>query len=182
LARSPFDRVSESAQPALLLILTILVIGLVVRLSLFDRALTTPEAPLGIVSYELAGSAERAAAILDSWSQAGRSAAMFVQGLDAFFLVAYTSWLSLACVRLGGRLSGSWRRACFATSWAVLLAAPLDALENFSLVQQLSHGPSNLHSQIAWLSAIPKFVLVASCGALLAAGSLVWIVRPGARR
>ena len=61
--KSPFAWVRESAQPALLLILTVLVAGLAVRLAFLDRELKTSEAPLGIVSYELAGSAERARVI-----------------------------------------------------------------------------------------------------------------------
>ena len=63
-------------------------------------------------------------------------------------------------------------------SWRVLVSAPLDAVENHALIQQLMHGPSQLYAQLAWWCAVPKFSLLAMAGAFLVlAGSALLLAR-----
>ena len=174
---SPFGWVAESAQPRLLLSLTAMSLGLSVWLGVAGESLQTSEAPQGIVSYEFAWTELGAAAILDSWDAQARAAAMFVQGLDTLYLLVYPAWFSLAALRLGSRLGGGWRRSGLALSWAMLLAAPFDALENYGLVRQLIAGASEPLARMAALCAIPKFTLVGVATIFLAAGSCVWILR-----
>jgi len=157
---SPFGWVTQTAQPRLLAAVTLLLVGLSLWLTAVGQELVTAEAPRGIISFELAWSLDRSAAIIRSWSEAARAAAMFSLGLDYLYLVVYPAWFSLAAVRLGRRLGGQWNLVGVAVSWAVLAAAPLDALENHALIQQLVHAPSAFYAQLAWWCAVPKFVLV----------------------
>jgi len=164
---SPFGWITGDARAYVLAVLTGLLVGLSVALWDLGQELVTSEAPHGIVSFELAGSVERSSAIIDSWSPHARAIAMLIQGLDSLFLLVYPAWLSMAAVRLGTRLGGRWAQPGLLVSWLVLGSAPLDAVENHALVEQLMHGPSPLYAQLAWLCAAPKFVLVAGAAAFL---------------
>lgn len=175
--RSPFGWITERAQSGFLAALTLLLVGLSVWLSVVGQQLVTAEAPLGILSYELAGHLDRSAAILRSWSADARAAAMLSLGLDYLYLLVYPAWLSLAAARLAGRLGVGWRGPGAVVSWGVLASAPLDAVENHSLIQQLLHGASSLHAQLAWWCAVPKFVLVALAGVFLMLAGSAWLLR-----
>ncbi len=171
---SPFGWVSERAQPWLLGVLTLLVVGLSLWLSSLGEALATAAAPHGIVSFELARDAARSAAILGSWPERAREAAFLLQGLDYLYLLAYPAWFSLAAARLGARLGGAWQRAGIFVAWVVLAAAPLDAVENLALIRQLRDGASELHAALAWGCAVPKFFLIGVAAAYLMAASAAW--------
>ena len=180
---SPFGWVNEGAQPRLLVGLSVLLAGLTVWLWVVGQELVTAEAPHGIVSYELARSFDRSAAIIGSWSPRARAGAMLIQGLDYLYLFVYPTWFSLAAARLGARAGGGWRRAGSAVSWIVLASAPLDALENHALIQQLMHGPSQVYAQLAWWCAVPKFILVVLAGTFLVlAGCARLLIRLRAAR
>jgi hypothetical protein len=157
---SPFAWVGERAQPPLILTLTLLSLGLSLWLGVLGQALESPEAPNGIVSFELARHLDRSAAILVSWSASAREAAMLIQGLDYLYLLVYPAWFSACAARLGARLGGAWQRAGALVAWGVLLAAPLDAVENHALIAQLVDGASEANAQLAFWCALPKFALV----------------------
>ena len=178
MARNPFGWVTERARPRLLAGLTFLLVVLTVWLAFLGRELVTPEAPLGIVSYELAGHFDGSASILRSWSTEAKAAAMLTLGLDFLYLLVYPACLALAAVLLGTRLGGGWHRAGWGVSWVALAAAPLDAVENLALIQQLVHGPSAVYAPLAWGCAVPKFASVVIAGAFLAfAGSVGLLAR-----
>jgi hypothetical protein len=179
---TPFDWVTESARPRLLGALSLLLVGSSSLLMYLDRALVSAEAPNGIVSFELAGSLAAAESILRSWSADARARAMLIQGFDYLYLLVYPAWFALAASLVGGALGGAWLRAGLATAWCVVAAAPLDAIENYALIQQLLHGASPLMARIALWCAVPKFVLVmlATIFVLLAGGRWVagrWLER-----
>jgi len=159
-----------------LLVLTLLVMALGVWLTAAGEPLNTEAAPQGIVSFEFAWSHDRSAEILDSWDASALAAAMFVQGLDALYLLAYPAWFSLAALRIGRRLGGAWSRRGLVVSWLVLLSAPLDTIENYALVRQLVEGPSQFYAQLAAWCALPKFALVAVAASFLAMAAVVWSV------
>ena len=150
------------------------------------RPLVTSEAPLGIVSYELAGGMDRSAAIIASWSGAARAMALLSLGLDFLYLLVYPAWFSLAAVRLGIRLGAAWQRPGASVAWMVLLCAPLDAVENHALIQQLVRGASEGYARLAWGSAALKFSLVGIAAVHLAAAGASRLLagirsRPGNR-
>ena len=158
----PFGWVTPEARRPLLWTLTALAISSSAWLFSLDRALVNDVATNGIVSFELARTLERSDAILRSWSPDARATALLIQGFDYLYLLLYPAWLSLAAGRLGVRLGGAWRPAGAVTAWLVLLAAPLDAVENYALIEQLLHGADAWHAGLAWGCAVPKFALIAS--------------------
>lgn len=60
--------------------------------------LTTPAAPQGIISLELAGTEANARTIIDSWGALAREHALFSVKLDYLFLLTYSTAISLGCI------------------------------------------------------------------------------------
>lgn len=170
---TPYSWVHEGAQSRMLAVLSLLLVASSLWLFSLGRALVTEAAPNGIVSFELAGRVERADVILRSWSPAAREAALLIQGFDSLYLFVYPAWLSLAAVRIARGLAPGWQRIGSGVSWLVLLAAPLDALENHALIQQLLTGPSAVHARVAWICALPKFALAAGAAMFIALAAAV---------
>ena len=173
----PFNWVNQEAQRPLFVCLTILLVCVSAWLFWMDRLLVTAAAPNGIVSFELAKSIERSAAILRSWSPQAQSAAMLIQGVDYLYLFIYPAWYSLAAAGAGALHGGAWQRMGVLTSWLILLAIPLDAIENYALIQQLLHGPTEAHALLAWGCAIPKFALVAIASVFVLVAVAAWLVK-----
>ena len=146
------------------------------------QALVTTAAPNGIVSFELARSLGRSSSILQSWSEHAQSVAMLMQGVDYLYLLIYPVWFSSLLYLLGSRLGEGWQRAGCAISWLVLLAIPLDAVENYALIQQLLYGPMEFHAWLAWGCAVPKFALVGLATAYLLLGTGAWLLRCNSSR
>jgi hypothetical protein len=120
----------------------------------------------GIVAYELAGTAERADAILEAWGDEGRAVARRSLILDFAFLFTYGTFLFLAGCALADALP---RTTAFPRllahgargfAWAGAAAAGLDALENTALLIMLERGGSTLLSAMAYTAASLKFLLV----------------------
>ncbi len=137
---------------------------LMLLLNLTGSSLTTSVAPMGIVSYELAGSVEKATAILASWDAAAQRAAAFNLGLDYLFMLAYGLAFSLACWMAGDALRArGWPLASLAGPLATgaWLAAAFDAVENFALTSMLLVGAASAPwPEIARVCAWLKFTLL----------------------
>lgn len=173
----PFARLSEVTQRRAFPILLLAVFALTTFLAVLGAPLTTPAAPRGIVSFELAGSADAAAAIVASWSPSLRRLALLHLAIDYFYLVAYPALLALACGRLAGRLAGpspGLARLGGVVAWAVLLSGLLDAIENAALIRILAGEPSEALARLAWSAAIPKFALVGAA-LLYLLGGVAWL-------
>jgi hypothetical protein len=136
-------------------------LALSLALGALGAPLVTPAAPLGIVSFELAGTAEAAQRILASWPPVARERALFVLGLDYLYLAVYPAWLSLAALLVARRHAGPPARLGEGLAWLVLAAAPLDALENAALARLVAGPLSDALARTAWACAWPKFALVA---------------------
>ncbi len=143
-----------------LFLLTLLVMAI---LQLVNSPLITTAAPLGIVSFELAGTPAVAENILTSWDTNAQVHAGFSLGLDYLFMILYASAISLACLWamdiLHDRdwplaLAGSW------IAWGVWLAAILDAIENIVLVMILFGSQGPFLPLIARVCAVSKFSLI----------------------
>ena len=59
---------------------------LLLGMTVLDKALKTPEAPAGIISFELAGTLAGAEKIMGSWDGPARIQAGISLGIDFFFL------------------------------------------------------------------------------------------------
>jgi hypothetical protein len=98
-----------------------------------DMPLRTPAAPFGIVSFELAGSLDKAMAIVKSWDGSGLINASFGLGFDFLFMPIYGIALSLGVLLVKDRHSSAWHSIGCVLGWGALGATFFDALENFSL-------------------------------------------------
>jgi len=132
-------------------------------MNILDTYLITDAAPNGIISFELAGSVEKARQILHSWDENARLYAAFSLGFDYLFMVLYSMTIALACIWAGGALTErGWpmSRLGVPLAWGLWLAALLDAVENLGLTRVLLVSNTSPWPTIAMWCAIPKFVLV----------------------
>jgi len=144
----------------------VLTLILMVSLQILGAPLITAEAPLGIISFELAGDLELARNMIASWGPEGQVYAGLNLGLDYLFMVAYAGAIALGCMLAAQSLAE--RVPPLASLGAVLAwgqvgAALLDALENYALIHILLGSEQEMWALIARWSALPKFVIV-FCG------------------
>jgi hypothetical protein len=140
-----------------------LTLFLMIVMAAAGAPLNTGAAPQGIISFEFAGSAARTAEILDSWGEAGRLRAAFIQGLDFLFLVVYSTTIALGCLWAARWLEGrGWRLSSLGIllAWGQGLAALFDTVENIALVLLLFGWLASPWTQVAWVCAAVKFALI----------------------
>lgn len=143
-------------------------------------ALGTPHiAPNGIVSFELAGTPEKAQQILDLWAATGKlDAARGSVGWDFAFIVVYGLTLLLWVRWAQGRFAGGWwRRLGILAIALIVAAAAADVAENVALYRVFDM-PTAANTAWARRFAILKFGLLGvAVGYVLAAP-----IRLGLRR
>jgi hypothetical protein len=147
----------------------VLLAGLLVALlaasawmSALGRPLVTPASPSGIVAFELAGTATRAAAILDAWDAGARAAARRQTFWDdvlyvPLYVVALSAWAAWGARRA---TSPGTARLGAALAWAMLAAGALDLVENRQLLAQLENGADARRAALAAVCAAVKFAIV----------------------
>ena len=154
---------------------------LLLGMAVLDNALKTPEAPAGIISFELAGTLAGAEKIMGSWDGPARIQAGISLGIDFFFLVAYACTLAAASRMVAARLRP--RRPWLGTLGCLMAggawcAACLDAVENMALIQLLIGRGEGWHAVLASGCAGLKFGLVAAVLAYLFLGAALVFLRP----
>ncbi|MCD1629434.1 hypothetical protein [Marinobacter shengliensis] len=156
-------------------------VSIVVAVALFlvlmaiNQPLKTGSAPQGIVSFQLAGTADQAYAIIRSWRENGLIWAQMSLWVDFLFIAAYLAAL-LQLTRhftrdrpgIRERKVARWVRALFIT------AGLSDVAENIVLLNNLS-PPTDSMSMTATILALIKFT-----GLLLGVAGLV-IIRAARR-
>jgi len=171
----PFTHISDSTQKRaliLLVALTLLLTAIFIRL---DVPLKTADAPMGIVSFELAMVFSKSQAIMNSWDNNARSYALFGLGLDYLYMFAYSFAIGLACIRIATLLPSGLSTISTAgiwIAWTLWLAALLDALENYALMQLMLGSQNQTWTLVSFCCAIPKFVIIAFglCYVIMGAG------------
>lgn len=107
-----------------------------------------------------------------SWQPGERDAALFGLGLDFLFLIIYPLLLALLCGRAGlnWNLSAWLSRTSLFFSGLVLLAAPLDALENIGLYLFIRGNTGDtlqmaisIVAGLKWFIALTAALVVALC-------------------
>lgn len=151
--------------------------ALLIAMQTLDVPLKTPDAPRGIVSFELAKDMAASRKILNSWNARAKKHAAFSLGLDFIFLIVYAIFISLACVQVGKALQD--RSSLLATvggalAWAQFLAAIFDIVENLALIALLRNSERLWLPTVARASAIIKFSIV-SAGLIYIGGGLLLI-------
>jgi hypothetical protein len=160
---NPFSFVPVNYQKRLLWPLVVLVLILMFVFGTTGAPLNTDAAPYGVVSFELAGSLERANAILGSWDSIARERAAFGLGLDFLFIPVYVTAIALGCALASRSLKvRQWPLAALRDllAWGLLLAGLFDIIENIALTITLFGTPSAPYPQIAAACAATKFTLI----------------------
>ncbi|MCB2169765.1 MAG: hypothetical protein KQI78_19065 [Deltaproteobacteria bacterium] len=153
---------------------------LILGMTVLDNALKTPEAPAGIISFELAGTLAGAEKIMGSWDGPARIQAGISLGIDFFFLMAYACTLATACRMVAARMRP--RRPWMGTLGCLMAggawcAACLDTVENMALIQLLVGRGEDWHAVLAAGCAWLKFGLVSVVLAYLFLGVVLVFLR-----
>jgi hypothetical protein len=151
-------------------------------LALLNQSLETDQAPLGIVSLQLAGDVPTSSSVIGSWNETARLYASFSLGFDFLFPPLYAVTLAFACLATVARLRQRHPRAAhlgMLFAWGSILAAMLDLCENVASFIQLVEGPRNPWPQIGWWCSVPKFLLIAAAIVYVLAGMTLWFAGKG---
>ncbi len=157
----PFTWLSSPYRWPMFAILLIGTVLFAIELTRQGKPLRTSAAPGGILSYEFAWTKPKADTILTSWVEIKGTARQQLL-IDFGFLVFYPLALSLACAMLAGSAFNNMAVVGVFISWAVLLAGPLDAVENLALLRMLDTGGSDFLARLAGFCAGVKFAFVYS--------------------
>ena len=157
----PLDFIPASSRKKAFLPLFALTLILVAVFRLLDAPLQNPVSPMGIVSFELAGTPEKADAIIQAWDARAKLFAAFSLGFDYLFMFAYGLAISLGVLLAADKQGGRFAAFASYVGWGVLLASLLDAIENFALWRLLSGTATEIFPRIAAFSATVKFFLLA---------------------
>jgi hypothetical protein len=116
----------------------------------------------GIVEFELAGSVERAEAILDVWRARGVvDAAQAIQVFDLLYPLIYVAAIAGGCVAAAGAWRGAGRARMaglgIGMAWVAFAAAGFDYVENVGLAVSLWGRPASPWPEIALVAAVLKF-------------------------
>jgi hypothetical protein len=159
----PLAAIPANKRMSVFLPLLVLTLSLMVILNMSATPLTTGAAPLGIVSFELAGSVSRAQAILDSWNSAAQLHAAFGLGLDYLYMPLYATTIGLACLWAADVLRRRrWpaSQAGMPLAWGLWLAAVCDVGENLALITMMFGVVADPWPAVSFWFASIKFVLI----------------------
>jgi hypothetical protein len=178
----PFQAMPPARAGRVFLAFLVLTIVLMAALQWADGPLETGAAPRGILSYEFAGTVERAQAIVDSWQGAPGPFAGFSLGLDYLYMVAYAVTIALGCLWASRKMAAArWPLVALgvALAWLLGAAAACDALENVALVVQLLVRVAPPWPVVAFVCATVKFALIIAGLLYAATGVPAWLVDRG---
>ena len=174
--RHPFEWISLSAQKRAFWVLFVVTIIVMATLQVLDTHLKNEVAASGIVSFEFAGDLSLAQKMVESWGRKGRIAAGVSLGLDYLFLLTYAGSIGMGCV-LVARSVSMRSKQLFSVgvflAWALLVAALLDAVENYALIRILLGSNLTIWPKVAKWCAIPKFAIVVAGLVYLLIGAVV---------
>ena len=120
----------------------------------------------GILAFEFAGTPANAARIIERWGVSGEARMLAQIGLDNWFLFFYSTTIALLCVMVAIRLrphSSRWADYGVLLAWLAWLAALLDRIENYALVQIIEGSRSYLLTTAAFGCAALKFLILSIC-------------------
>lgn len=163
LSRHPFKFIPSEWWPRFVWPLLGLTLLLMIVFGITGAPLTTEAAPYGVVSFELAGTVETMEQILSSWDADTQLRAAFGLGLDFLFMLLYASTIAFGCGMASRVLKSSgWPLASWGNllSWAVILAAVLDIIENIALTAVIFGSVVSPWPEIARVCAVIKFILI----------------------
>ncbi len=164
MTKHPYEWLSEKAQKKVFTGFLIVSILLFLCFQVIDAPLQTDEAPMGIVSLQLAGSLSEARIIIDSWDDEGLFNAGISLGIDYLFMLAYGVSVGLGCVFIGRKLSNKKKfmsAAGYTLSWGLIAAVAADVLENYALILTVSGADTEMWPVLSYWCASVKFLILA---------------------
>ena len=175
----PLEKISAERGRALFWPWLIATIAVMVCLNLINLPLQTEAAPMGIVSYQLAGDAPAVERLIASWDARPRIFVGFSLGLDYLFMPLYGVLFAWLCIRGAERMrefAPVWARIGMGLAWGVGLAVLFDATENALQFWMLVSAPRAPWPQVMWGCAIVKFSALVLAG-VYALASRLWATR-----
>lgn len=138
---------------------------LLLQLRSIDAPLRLAATPLGIVSYEFAFTAARAATMIAAWRSAGvLDSALVSLGVDIAFLLVYPWFFRVSAQLLARTNDTGFERIGAQLAALVLFCTPLDLIENLALWRMIAAGPTGVLAAVAGTAATLKFALVVGTG------------------
>ncbi len=157
----PFHKLDRRQRGQRFLLWVLIHTAVMVTIGRANQRLVTEAAPAHIVSLELAGTLEKARAVLASWDREQQLFAVFGIGADYLYIFIYGILLAAgaawgAAVFKQGFLStlGIW------LSRAMIFAGLADAVENYAMLQLFWGQQSQGWVSLAYNCASLKFLLV----------------------
>ncbi len=164
LAKHPFRWIKPESQIITFAVSFFATILIIIGMQALGKPLNTEAAPAGIVTFEFAGDLDTAQSIIASWEGDSLIYAGLNLGVDYLFMAAYGMSIGLGCILVSQRLQqkrNSLSRLGVLLAWGSILAALLDALENYALIRVLLGSINEAWPTIAKWCAGVKFFLVA---------------------
>jgi hypothetical protein len=161
--KHPFEAIPVHRRKTVFWALLFTTLVIMLLMNIIGAPLNTSSAPAGIVSFELAGTSDRAQEIIQSWDSRAQLFAALGLGFDYVFMLAYAALISLACLIAGDALTTRrWPLAGLGVplAWGLWLAALMDAIENLGLILILLNGAGAPWPAISRVCAIIKFALI----------------------
>lgn len=141
----------------------------------FSRA-SGADSPSQMVAFELAGTPAAAQEMIAEWSQRERLRVALELGFDYFFMPAYSLSLSMGLLLARDERKTWHLRLAAWAGWGVLVAALLDAVENYALWKELTGSVVSPYPQLAAFCASIKFALLgAGLASILMMTASRWI-------
>lgn len=139
-----------------------------------------------IIPFEVAGDAATVDRIIEDWGQAGVRACRIQTSLDMGYLALYAVATAAGCATVAAAARGTDRPGLAAAGdllgWASFVAAGCDAVENASLLAELSGARGPL-PRLARTCALTKFSLITPAVAYSLGGlGILGVSRARARR
>jgi hypothetical protein len=132
-----------------------------------------------IVSFEFAGSRERALQITAEWGSYGRHLARLGLWLDFGYMLSYGTFFALAGFAVRDTaLRRGWRRIAAAgrvLPYCAIAAACFDAVEDVALLLVLGGHGGTVAPPLATVCSSLKWALIASAIAYALCGAVLWL-------
>ena len=174
----PFERWPERRRGRWLLALALVYLVVQVVIGAVNGPLSTDAAPDGIITLELAGTPDEATRIVDSWEREGvLDEAGVSLGLDYLYMPLYASVLAALVVAVNRR---RWPVGSY-VAWAPFVAAALDAVETFALVQVVDDPSVGGWPAVARGFALGKFALLIITVLFIVVAGVAGLVRRSAQ-
>lgn len=179
--KNPYHWIPENYMWMVFLGLVLITVGFAYGINRQGKPLSTDKLSKGILEIEFPWSTERASEVVSLWERKDLLPVARKQVYcDFLFLVLYPLALSFACAWLAGSVPVKWGMPGVLVSWGVLLAGPLDAIENIAILNMLGGFQAAPVPQIATIAATIKFTLVFGAFGFLCIGgfrALIQLIR-----